>query len=354
MTLAELTDPEAVLRALAEYDALGEEAFLGKYEMGVGSDYWLHQDGRRYQSKAIAAAAHWHQTGQRLSKLRFSGGLSGAAARLRQLGFTVPGPDGAPAIAATRQAFEVMWNPGRWEWDAEDLAATRDRIAEIGTSPDRWSTGRHKDGIEPGDRIFLLLVGTQGRGLIGSGHATSHIYQDESFDPDGGLLQNYVDIAWDALLERGDQLPRDEILAAIPGYPKVILENGNRFAPEVAGELNRLWQEHLGRIVVPPSGGLSEADIETGYRVGTVRRRLNQDKFRELLLARQPRECVVCGITRIELLEAAHIVPYSQGGASSTGNGRLLCANHHKAHDAGLLQIDLNGAPVWAGGVDPV
>lgn len=350
MGLAELTDPDAVLHAIAEYDELGETKFLDKYGRGPARGYLLEYGGRFYPSKAIAVAAHDHQTGTRSTGNPFSGGKNHAAARLERLGFTVHGP-GSPTV---RQSFAVMWNPDRFEWEPGDLAATRSHIAENGASPGNWSTGQTTQGIEPGDRIYLLLVGNHGRGLIGSGYATSTIYQGEGFNPDEERAQNYVDIEWDALLEQEDLLPRDEILAAVPGYPATILGNGRRFDPVVASELNSLWQEHLGRVLSPGAGDLDSPGIETGYRTVLARQRLNQDKFRALLLEHQERACVVCGITRIELLEAAHIIPYSQGGASSLANGRLMCANHHKAHDAGLLQLDIDGNVAWADWMEPI
>jgi hypothetical protein len=47
-----------------------------------------------------------------------------------------------------------------------------------------------------------------------------------------------------------------------------------------------------------------------------------------------------CGLDIPEILEAAHVIPDSEGGAASTENIRVLCANHHTALDAGLIVID--------------
>ena len=38
-----------------------------------------------------------------------------------------------------------------------------------------------------------------------------------------------------------------------------------------------------------------------------------------------------------QILDVAHIEPDSEGGAASVANVRLLCANHHRAFDRGLL-----------------
>lgn len=69
-----------------------------------------------------------------------------------------------------------------------------------------------------------------------------------------------------------------------------------------------------------------------------ARQRTSQQRFRALLLRTQPNECAICGITLLDVLEAAHLDPHARGGAASVENGRLLCANHHSAYDARLYK----------------
>lgn len=57
MGLGDLTS-DAVRKALAEFDKLGRDAFLDKYGFGRARDYFVIEDGRRYDSKAIVGAAH--------------------------------------------------------------------------------------------------------------------------------------------------------------------------------------------------------------------------------------------------------------------------------------------------------
>ena len=47
-------DRRHVLEAVAEYDRLGQEAFLEKYDFGKALTYRLVYDGKSYDSKAIA------------------------------------------------------------------------------------------------------------------------------------------------------------------------------------------------------------------------------------------------------------------------------------------------------------
>jgi hypothetical protein len=91
MALGDLSSRSAVLQALAEYDHVGRDAFLQRYGFGRARQYLLVHDGRSYDSKAIAGAAHGYQFPQ-VGPLRaadFSGGETTVASKLRSLGFDV-------------------------------------------------------------------------------------------------------------------------------------------------------------------------------------------------------------------------------------------------------------------------
>src|SRR5690242_5428264 len=74
MALTDITRG-AVLAAIAEFDRLGRDAFLEKYGFDSSRRYWLLYNGARYDSKAIAGAAHGHLPGRSpLAAQDFSGG----------------------------------------------------------------------------------------------------------------------------------------------------------------------------------------------------------------------------------------------------------------------------------------
>ena len=92
MSLAQLTDPAAVLAAIAEFDRLGRTAFLAKFGFGRSRDYMLRSAaGALYDSKAIAGAAHvfQHPDIGPLLQSDFSGGERTVERKLRDLGFEV-------------------------------------------------------------------------------------------------------------------------------------------------------------------------------------------------------------------------------------------------------------------------
>jgi len=99
MAFGDLSSRAAVLRALAEYDRIGQDAFLEHYGFGRARHYLLVHDGRAYDSKAIAGAAHGYQF-PKLGPLRaadFSGGEATVASKLRSLGFEVSADRADPA-----------------------------------------------------------------------------------------------------------------------------------------------------------------------------------------------------------------------------------------------------------------
>jgi hypothetical protein len=89
MARSELTRQE-ILQATQEYDRLGREAFLDKYGFGQARSYLLVHNGKTYDSKAIAGAAHGFLPGRSaLTSADFSGGAATVGRLLANLGFEV-------------------------------------------------------------------------------------------------------------------------------------------------------------------------------------------------------------------------------------------------------------------------
>lgn len=89
MSLRDITR-EAVLEAIADYDRLGQDAFLDTYGFARAKSYLLIHDGKAYDSKAIAGVAHGFLPGGRpLAPGSFRGGEATVGRTLRRLGFAV-------------------------------------------------------------------------------------------------------------------------------------------------------------------------------------------------------------------------------------------------------------------------
>lgn len=97
-----------------------------------------------------------------------------------------------------------------------------------------------------------------------------------------------------------------------------------------------------------------DVEFERRYIERVTRHRLHQGPLRRAALRRYGARCMYCGLDIEEVLEAAHIIPDSKGGAASTNNIRILCANHHAALDAQLLMVTAEGDMVEASGARAV
>lgn len=91
MALSDLTDRSAVLQAIAEFDAIGRDAFLQQHRFGPVRRYYLSHEGKLYDSKAIVGAAHrfQHPDADPLRAADFSGGDATVRRKLEELGFAV-------------------------------------------------------------------------------------------------------------------------------------------------------------------------------------------------------------------------------------------------------------------------
>lgn len=87
--ISSLTDRNAVLETMAEYDRRGRDAFLDHYHFGQAKWWYVLHGGRQYDSKAIVGAAIGYQTGKPLTSNDFGGGAETVVRKLRSLRFEV-------------------------------------------------------------------------------------------------------------------------------------------------------------------------------------------------------------------------------------------------------------------------
>lgn len=71
-----------------------------------------------------------------------------------------------------------------------------------------------------------------------------------------------------------------------------------------------------------------------------TRLRLHQPVFRSRVPFAYEKQCSVCRLRHVPLLDAAHIVPDSDpDGLPVVPNGLAMCKIHHAAYDAGIIGI---------------
>jgi hypothetical protein len=133
-----------VVRAIEEYDRLGQERFLAEHGFGRATAYLLIHGGRGYDSKAILGVAYKLATGVQIGPHDFSGGVNGAAGLLRKLGFEV---------RDTRTSAGQL---------AEDRASLRTQVRHHVSAPvpahtSLQPTAGSLDGVAP-ERALLVLT----------------------------------------------------------------------------------------------------------------------------------------------------------------------------------------------------
>lgn len=94
--------------------------------------------------------------------------------------------------------FLFAWNPNRWDWN--DLQESINHLETVGYVERRWSCGNSKS-IKKGDRVFLIRLGQEPRGIMGSGYAKSSYYVAPYWDGTVGKTTNYIDIEFDILID---------------------------------------------------------------------------------------------------------------------------------------------------------
>lgn len=140
--------------------------------------------------------------------------------------------------------FLFLWNPKKWTWTT--LEQDIEHVDSTGRCSQRWSC-RNTKSIQAGDRIFLLKVGTERKGIIGAGFATSTPFLEKHWGKENKEAL-YTDVDFEVLLN-----PDKEPILTID-----ILKEGNlaqqNWQPRAAGisvrqelvdELEAVWFDFL-------------------------------------------------------------------------------------------------------------
>ena len=187
MPLDDITDPQAVHQAMAEYRDLGRDAFLKRYGFGRSRGWVLVDDGITYDAKAVLGAAHSFQfpTSGTLPGAGFRGGGT-VAAVLRHMGFTVKEPE--------QESRNPVWSrdelilaldlyvrhrpsqPGPRHADVVALSNLLNRIGQLSGSA-RNAVYRNPNGVAMKLQNFRRLDPDQeGKGLKAGGRGEESVW----------------------------------------------------------------------------------------------------------------------------------------------------------------------------------
>ncbi len=201
---------EHILRALADYDRLGQEEFLRQYGFGQARSYVLVHNGKTYDSKAIVGAARGYVPGQKpLTAAEFSGGEATVGRLLRRLGFTVSvsteitGDDLVEAIGKLHvrwsdglpmlyQPITLLWAFGRALRGDPRIASWQVTQLQVGNLLERYGTrGERQRPDYPiaalyNAALWELEVGTD---PVPTAHGDAQLERwFRTHAPDGGLV----------------------------------------------------------------------------------------------------------------------------------------------------------------------
>lgn len=237
----------------------------------------------------------------------------------------------------------LAWNPNRYTWGTLQDELTEIRRSKGGNSS--WSVANRKT-IKAGSRFFLIRLGKEPRGLVGSGWITSEPFEGEHWDEEksaSNKTTNYANICFDVLAE----LPIITISElqnrpALKGHWE-IQSSGPAIPLATARGLEVLWAQ---RTAGSYSGGGEElpevpaSAVSHSSRV-YVNRYERDTKLRALCLAHHSMRCSCCDVLLEELYgEAArdlvhvhHLTPLHKipNGAKidPTSDLRPVCPNCH-------------------------
>lgn len=199
--------------------------------------------------------------------------------------------------------YLFTWNPNKWNWD--DLQESIDRLETTGYVEKSWSCGNSKS-IKKGDRVFLIRLGKNPKGIMGSGYAKSSYYVAPHWDGTEGKVANYIDIEFDILINPEENtLFHEEYLESVDvnniqqWFPQ---QSGISIESEVLDNLESNWFNYIKnnkyiKNSFFPKGDIP--DIEETYREGkskdiTQTRYERNPEARKMCLLHYGYSCKVC------------------------------------------------------------
>ncbi len=145
----------------------------------------------------------------------------------------------------TSNSYLFVWNPKRWDW--ENLEDDIEQVELTGKTKNRWSCGNTKS-IQVGDRIFLVKLGTEPKGIIAAGFATTTPFEEKHWTGENRQAL-YIDIDFDVLLnsEKEPILTLDILKTGnlAKQYSWTPQASGISILPEIVDELEAVWFDFL-------------------------------------------------------------------------------------------------------------
>lgn len=352
MSFDKIRERASVEAAIAEFDRIGREAFLAKYGFAKARDYYLVVDGRRYDSKAIVGAAHGYEFPDLgpLPAGRFYGGAATVRPKLESMGFVVEGPPAETHTGESNRLLSQLLHAGS-AYTREELSRileTDDATINTGVfrpkgfdsvllfvtekkTPDRTQYVDRLDGDElhwqgqSKGRTDALVIEHLQRGL-----ELLLFYRTEKYEHPGAGFR--YEGLFDYVSHHG-ALPASFVLRR--ANTEAMVGQQTRIVSPATAEFNEVVSE------AETTGAFNPENLEDARKrtMAAIVRRQGQPAFRRALLQAYGGRCAITGCDVLQVLEAAHIVPYQGPATNHVTNGLLLRADLHTLFDLGLISI---------------
>lgn len=139
----------------------------------------------------------------------------------------------------------LSWNPAGWNWVEYHDAAKKTQAGE--PYEDSWTCASTK--VQPGDRVFLTVLGTgEKNGIIASGFATRGSYEDEHWDPEKaaqGKKAKRIDVRfdWIADYETDLYLKQSRLKELFPNQEWSPMGSGISIQDQYVSQLEDEWKK---------------------------------------------------------------------------------------------------------------
>ncbi len=141
----------------------------------------------------------------------------------------------------------LTWNVDRWPWDDEinGYKEVINEIEQVGYSFSKWTCGINKS-IQNGDRIFLIKLGSEPKGIVASGHAASDVFEGVHWDEEKrrtGKLARRIYVKFDKLIDyQVNNIFGFDLLKGISDtYKWSSQSSGIEIPASIAEKLERAW-----------------------------------------------------------------------------------------------------------------
>lgn len=247
--------------------------------------------------------------------------------------------------------FLLTWNPKRKHWWGDNLED--DFEVKNGSYYGDWSCWSNQ--VQDGDRVFLIRLGKEPKGIVASGWATSqrkkklHWLVEYAKE---GIEATYIDVRFDVLLDAGNEeiFSRERLNKGILRNMRWDSEvSGIRIEDRIAATLEKDWVNFVGKgkNYIP----VNEPSAIEGLKTETSRYSRGRSKpLRDKALSKANGICCVCevdfkkviGGKGVKVLQVHH---KKQLGITDTprlttlSDLAVVCANCHM-----LIHMDIKKA----------